>query len=112
MITVEVFRSYASALPGVEESDQHGLPLFKVAGEGFLGLEKSRTTAIVAVDEYEAGALVAGQQDLYEEVWRSGSRFVGLRVDLCRIPEQRFQELVVSAWRNKAPAELRAQHHR
>ena len=110
MISVEVLRGYATALPGVEESIQFGLPLFTVEGVGFLGLEKSRTTAIVGVDEHDAAALVAGHQDLYEEVWRKGVEFVGVRIDLARMPEPRLRELIVAAWQNKAPAHLRAAH--
>jgi hypothetical protein len=103
---VDVVRGWALAMPGVEETAPFGLPVFSVGGERFLGVEKSRTTAVVAVDEWEAGALVAGHQTLYEEVWRDETEFVGLRIDLARAPEARLRELVVSAWRNKAPAEL------
>ncbi len=41
----------------------------------------------------------------YEEVWRPGARksLVGLRVDLAKVSEERVQELVEHAWRNKAP---------
>ena len=107
MISVEELRSIASALPGVEESTQFGLPTFSVAGIGFLGLEKSRSTAIAAVDEDTAAALVAGHQDLFEEVWRKDTVFLGVRIDLTRVPIERVRELVVAAWRNKAPAHLR-----
>ena len=106
MISVEVLRGHATALPGVEESALDDLPVFTVAGTVFLTVEASGTTAVLAVDEYEAGALVAGHQDLYEEVWSDESEFVGVRVDLLRAPERRVQELVVAAWRNKAPAHL------
>ena len=106
MVTVEVLRSWAMGLPGVEEVAGLGPPMFSVAGEPFLAVEKSRTTAIVGVDEWEAGALVAGHQTLYEEVWHNESDFVGLRIDLVRAPEERLRELVAAAWRNKAPEEL------
>lgn len=106
MFLVEVLRSPAAVLPGVEESAVGDLPVFTVDGTVFLTVEASGTTAVLAVDEYEAGALVAGHQDLYEEVWSDESEFVGVRVDLRRAPERRVQELVVAAWRNKAPSHL------
>lgn len=106
MVSVDELRNWALALPGVEEAAQFGLPVFSVAGERFLGVEKSRTTAVVAVDEWEAGALVAGHQTLYEEVWHNETEFIGLRIDLGRAPEPRLRELVVAGWRNKAPEEL------
>ena len=93
-------------LPGVEEVAEFGPPMFEVAGEPFLAVEKSRTTAIVGVDEWEAGALVAGHHTLYEEVWHNEADFVGLRIDLVRAPEERLRELVHAAWRNKAPEDL------
>lgn len=102
MLTVEVVRVSATALPGVEETLHGELPAFAVAGAIFLIVEASGTTAVVAVDEYEAGAMTAGHQDLYEEVWSDGAEFVGLRVDLRRAPEQRIHELIAAAWRNKA----------
>ncbi|MGZ4507812.1 MAG: MmcQ/YjbR family DNA-binding protein [Blastococcus sp.] len=106
MISVEQLRSFVSPLPGVEESTQFGLPIFTVAGTGFLGLEKSRSTAVAAIDEDHAAALVAGHQDLYEEVWRKDTMFVGIRIDLSRAPVDQVRELVVAAWRNKAPRHL------
>jgi hypothetical protein len=102
MISFEVLREYAVTLPEVVEHEQDGMPLFTVAGASFLRVEPSGSTAVVAVDEYEAGALVAGHQDLYEEVWEFDA-FAGVRVDLARAPEQRLRELVRSAWRSKAP---------
>lgn len=102
MLSIEVVRVSATALPGVEETVQGELPVFAVAGAVFLVVEAGGTTAVVAVDEYEAGAMVAGHGDLYEEVWSDGSEFVGLRVDLRRAPERRVHELITAAWRNKA----------
>jgi hypothetical protein len=44
----------------------------------------------------------------YEEVWRPGATksFVGLRVDLAKVSEERVQELVEHAWRNKASTQI------
>jgi hypothetical protein len=106
MMTIETLRGYAVRLPEVVETGDAGTPVFSVAGVGFLRIEASGSTAVVAVDEYEAGALVAGHQDLYEEVWEEVAGFVGLRVDLARAPEQRLRDLDESAWRNKAPEHL------
>jgi hypothetical protein len=41
----------------------------------------------------------------YEEVWRTAATkmWVGLRVDLAKVSEERVQELVERAWWNKAP---------
>lgn len=81
-------------------------PVFTVAGAAFVLIDGTGSTAVLAVDEFEAGALVAGNPDLYEEVWSDEAEFVGIRVDLARAPERRVHELIVAAWRNKAPVEL------
>lgn len=53
----------------------------------------------------EAATAVADDPAAYEEVWRPGARksLVGLRVDLAKVSQERVQELVEHAWRNKAP---------
>jgi len=58
-----------------------------------------------SVSQEEAATAVADDPATYEEVWRPGARksLVGLRVDLAKVSEERVQELVEHAWRNKAP---------
>jgi hypothetical protein len=109
VITLEEIRGFATALPGVEETAHFDLPTFTVGGEGFVGLEKSRSTLIAAVDQDDAAAAVAGDADLFEEVWRGGT-FVGVRLDLARAPVGEVQRLIEAAWRNKAPEELLAEY--
>jgi hypothetical protein len=43
----------------------------------------------------------------YEEIWRPGAGYssVGLLVDLAGVSEERVQEFVEDAWRNKVPSE-------
>jgi hypothetical protein len=43
---------------------------------------------------------------VYQEVWRDGRIFVGLRVDLAKVTETRMQELIEHAWRHRAPKRL------
>ena len=62
--------------------------------------------AIVCVSQDEAKAASAEQPDVYQEVWRDGRIFVGLRVDLAKVTEKRMQELIEHAWRNRAPKRL------
>ena len=56
---------------------------------------------------------VPGRQrcPIYEEVWRKGRIFVGLRVDLTKVTKQRMRELVEDAWRNRAPKRLIAEYN-
>jgi hypothetical protein len=99
-------RRFATAFPEVEEFThfRFRLPGFEVRGKPFAGVEKGETTAVFAISQEEAAA-VADDTATYEEVWRTAAMkiFVGLRVDLAKVPEERVQELVEHAWRNKAP---------
>ena len=106
MITFDVMRGYAMALPEVEEKSHFRLPGFRVADKLLAHLEKGDTHAIVCVSQDEAKAASAEQPDVYQEVWRDGRIFVGLRVDLTKATKKRMQELIEHAWRNRAPKRL------
>jgi hypothetical protein len=107
VITLDDIRSMATAFPEVEEFTHFRIrmPGFKVMGKAFAGMEKGETTAVFSISHEEAAKAVADDPATYEEVRRPDATksFVGLRVDLAKVPEERFQELVEHAWRNKAP---------
>jgi hypothetical protein len=106
MITFDDMRGYAMVLPEVEEKSHFRLPGFRVADKLLAHLEKGDKHAIVCVSQDEAKAASAEKPDVYQEVWRDGRIFVGLRVDLAKVPEKRMQELIEHAWHNRAPKRL------
>ena len=106
MITLDDMRGYAMVLPEVEEKSHFRLPGFRVADKLLGHLEKGDTHAIVCVSQEEAKAASAEKPDVYQEVWRDGRIFVGLRVDLRKVTKKRMQELIEHAWRNRAPKRL------
>jgi hypothetical protein len=106
MITFDDMRSYAMALPEVEERPHFRLPGFRVADKLLAHLEKGDRHAIVCVSQDEAEAASAEKPDVYQSVWRDGRIFVGLRVDLATVTERRMRELIAHAWRNRAPKRL------
>jgi hypothetical protein len=110
MITLADIRSYAMALPDVVEKPHFRLPGFRVADKLLAHLEKGDAHAIVCVGQAEAKTAAADQPDVYEEVWRDGRIFVGLRVDLAKVTKKRMQELIEHAWRNRAPKRLVAEY--
>jgi hypothetical protein len=113
VITLADIRGYALALPDVVEKPHFRLPGFRVADRLLAHLEKGDAHAIVCVGPEEARAAAAEQPDVFEEVSREHGRiFVGLRVDLAKVPEQRMQELVEHAWRHRAPKRLVAEYDR
>jgi hypothetical protein len=103
MIELSDIRGYAMALPEVEEKSHFRLPGFRVADRLLAHLEQGDEHAIVCVGQEEAAAAATDQPDVYEEVWRSGRIFVGLRVDLAKVGQERMRELIEQAWRNRAP---------
>ena len=106
MITFDDMRGYAMVLPEVEEKSHFRLPGFRVADKLLAHLEKGDKHAIVCISQEEAEAASAEQPEVYQEVWRDGRIFVGLRVDLAKVTNQRMQELIEHAWRNRAPKRL------
>ncbi|MER7893742.1 MmcQ/YjbR family DNA-binding protein [Micromonospora sp. NPDC094482] len=110
MIRLADIRGYAMALPHVVEKPHFRLPGFRVADKLLVHLEKGDAHAIVCVGQTEAKAATADRPDVYEEVWRNGRIFVGLRVDLAKVTEERVQELIEQAWRNRAPKRLVAEY--
>ncbi|SIM66408.1 MmcQ/YjbR family DNA-binding protein [Micromonospora cremea] len=110
MIRLADIRSYAMALPEVVEKPHFRLPGFRVADKLLAHLEKGDAHAIMCVGQAEARTAAAAQPDIYEEVWRNGRIFVGLRVDLAKVTEEGMRELIEHAWRNRAPKRLVALH--
>jgi hypothetical protein len=112
MIELAEIRRYAMALPEVEEKTHFRLPGFRVADRLLAHLEKGDAHAILCVGPEEAAAAAADRPDAFEEVWRNGRIFVGLRVDLAQVGSERMQELIEHAWRHRAPRRLVAAYDR
>lgn len=113
MIGLAEIRAIAMALPQVEEGPPvraaHRIASFKVAGKSFVGVETGARSMTVSLAENEARALTAEHPKAYEEIWRNGKIFMGLRVDLSAIPDHRVRELIERSWRHSAPSPLRRQ---
>jgi hypothetical protein len=88
LIGLSDLRAIAMALPEVEEGQPvqaaRRIAAFKVAGKSFLGVEKGCVTMTVSLAQKEAKAVAAEHPGAYEEIWRNGKIFMGLRVDLSR----------------------------
>lgn len=111
MTTPDDIRTYATALPEVEERTHFGKPAFRVRDKLFVSVhdEPEGLSAIVGVGREAATAAAADAPDVHEVVWRVHGEtrlFVGLRVDLGRVSAETLQSLVEHAWRNKAPRRL------
>ncbi|MGA9720322.1 MAG: MmcQ/YjbR family DNA-binding protein [Acidobacteriaceae bacterium] len=100
----------AMILPEVEEGPPipaaRRIASFKVAGKSFVGVEMGGTSMTVSLSEKEARAVVAEHPGAYEETWRYGKIFMGLRVDLSKVSAQRTRELIERSWRHSAPKRI------
>ena len=112
MITPADIRSYAMSLPDVVEKPHFRLPAFRVADKLFVQVEKGDTHAVVCVGQAEAERTTAGNPDIFSPVWRNGTFFVGLRVDLTGVTPAQMRELIELAWRSRAPKRLVTEYDR
>lgn len=110
MLDLDDLRDYATSLPDVQESTHFRLPSFKVHGKSLLLFEKGHASVLVSVDQATAAEVVSEAPDVYEAVWRNGSIFVGVRVNLARVPPERMRKLVKQAWRHRAPRRVVASY--
>ena len=107
MIDLADIRAIAMALPQVEEGppvrSARRIAAFKVAGKSFVGVETGGKTMTVSLSEKEAKSFQAKNPKVYEEIWRNGQTFLGLRVDLSAISVDLMRDLIESSWRHSAP---------
>ena len=115
MADAEDVRRFALALPGVEEIDSDGFD-FRVAGRGFVWsyperrpgqprLIRTDIAVLYVGDEAEKQALLLGEPGLFFTApGYGGWPLVMLR--LAAVDGRRLEELVIDAWRMRAPDEL------
>lgn len=110
MIGLSELRAIAMALPEVEEGPPvqaaRRVAAFKVAGRSFVGVEKGGVFITVSLGQKEAKAVAAEHPDAYGEIWRSGKIFMGLRVNLSKVPARRVGALIEKSWRHCAPKRI------
>ena len=108
--SVELVARHALALPEVEQSSHFDIPDFRVRGKIFCTARTAQPLAMVKLPLVLQSAVMTQYPEAITPApgaWGSqGSTLV--RVDLA--PEALLADLIVSAWRNVAPAKLVAAH--
>jgi hypothetical protein len=98
------------SLPEVEEGRPvqaaRRIAAFKVAGKSFVGVEAGEAMMTFSLGEKEAKAVAAEHPGAYEEIWRQGKIFMGLRVELSKVPARLVRELIEKSWRHSAPKRI------
>jgi hypothetical protein len=102
------FRSLALALPEVTEQDHHGFPSWRLRGK-ILATLPEPGAANLMVAESAIREAVAEFPDWCQERWW-GSRLAAVTVRLVDADAGAVRELLVEAWRGKAPVVLAREH--
>lgn len=112
--TTDDVRGWAMALPEVEETShfRFHVPVWKVRGKTFLGMDRDETTAVFCVSEQEADDEAEASPATCAAVRRQDARrsFLGLQVELRGLSGERLRDLTERAWRQQAPRRLAAEH--
>lgn len=101
MMTISEARELALALPETVEQDHHGIPSLRVRGRIFATVP-DRDHLRIMVSEGDIVAAVAENPAACEEFWW-GTRLACVVVDLRSAPRAIVVELLLDAWRRKAP---------
>lgn len=105
MTGLKEIRAFVIPLPGVEEGPPvraaRRIAAFKVAGKSFLGLEKGEAAITVSLSEEQAEEVMAEFPQACEEDSRR-ERFLGLRVNLSKVPRRKVFDLIETSRRYTA----------
>lgn len=107
-MTEDEFRSLALALPEAVELDHHGSPSWRVHGRIFATLPEPGAVNVMA-DEGVIHEAVTENPDWCHETWW-GERLTAVRIDLPAALDDVVREVVVEAWRRKAPIRVVREH--
>ena len=97
-------RELALGLAETTEQDHHGMPSWRVRGKIFATVPDDDHVRVM-VDTNDICAVVAQYPAACAEVWW-GSRLACVAVDLRSAPRQLVNELLLDAWRRKAPRRI------
>lgn len=99
--------AFARTLPDVEEATWYRTPSLKVRGKGFARLrtEAEGGLVLMCTPEEKAAMLASGDPAFYTTPHYDG--YGAILVDLDAVDEAALRELVVEAWRLKAPVSVR-----
>ncbi len=97
-------RRLALSLPDATEEDHHGLPSFRVHGKIFATFP-DKDHLRVMLDAEETQGAVNANPAAFEELWW-GKQLTGVVVRLRRAPRNQLADLLLAAWRRRAPKRL------
>ncbi|MGI8753918.1 MAG: MmcQ/YjbR family DNA-binding protein [Acidimicrobiales bacterium] len=108
MTSLEEARALALALPETTETAHHGMMSFRIRGKIFATVPDVRNVRAM-VDDEETRALAASEPGVYTE-WYWGKRLACVQIELASVTSEALREVLVDAWRRKAPKRLAKEH--
>lgn len=108
MVSPELARTLALALPQASEGAHHGHPDFRVHGKIFATLRPADGVAVVKLPAVDQESLLAADPRAFAaNAW---SKQGWLEVRLGAISPERLREVFEAAWCHVAPARLVSRH--
>lgn len=104
---VAAVHRFVRMLPEVTEYDHGGLPAFRVRGKRFASMLDEAGINLMLGEE-GIDAAVTEWPDHCRPL-HHGQRLSAVRVDYSGVAPDLVQELIIDAWRHKAPARLAAE---
>ncbi|GAA3594901.1 hypothetical protein GCM10022223_07540 [Kineosporia mesophila] len=98
-------RALALGLPETREQPHFAMTSFRVRGSIFATMPPERDQIHVFVPEENVHEAVSEQPEACEELWW-GQKLDGVKVTLAEADPALMNELLVAAWRQKAPKKM------
>jgi hypothetical protein len=104
----DTVRRIALSLPDSTQAPHHDMTSFRVAGKIFATMPPEGDRVHIFIGADEVAAYCAEYPGMVEELW-GGKKLSGSRVMLERASRAVVREMLIGAWRAKAPSRARAQ---
>ncbi len=104
-MTLAQARRIALALPEAAEAPHHHMTSFRVRGKIFATVPPEGTHLHIFVGDDHRELALAAHPACCEKLWW-GAKVAGLRVTLAPAPPALVRDLLLTAWRAKAPRSL------
>jgi len=99
-------RKFALSLPEVRQEPHFQYTSFRIEGKIFATVSEDEQYAHIFVEESLRAIKIATNPEAYEKLWW-GKKVTGLRVRISVAKARDVEELLLAAWKRKAPKRLR-----
>jgi hypothetical protein len=104
----DTVRRIALSLPDSTQAPHHDMTSFRVAGKIFATMPPEGDRVHIFIAAHEVAAYCAEYPGMVEELWW-GEKLSGSRVVLAQASRDVVREMLIEAWRAKAPSRAKAQ---